>query len=207
VIIKSLESLASNKIMQCQNVPQWIPLRTRTLSCVFETDTGYLRPVKITGVEVLRAIYGAVRDRNWDTVLPVIELERMEQGEDNFSLEFTARCDVTPISFWWKGIIQAQGESLEFRFEGRARSTFLRNRIGFCILHPIKECAGKPCRIQHPDGNWEGAEFPFYISPHQPFKDLRALAWNPSPGVRAEILFEGDVFETEDQRNWTDAPK
>src|SRR6516225_2822770 len=60
--------------MQCQNVPQWIPLRTRTLSCVFETDTGYLRPVKITGVEVLRAIYGAVRDRNWDTVLPVTEL-------------------------------------------------------------------------------------------------------------------------------------
>jgi D-apionolactonase len=177
----------------------------RGLACVFETDTGYLRPVKIGGVEVLRTIYGAVRDRNWDTVLPVIELERAEQGEDDFLLEFTARCDLTPISFLWKGTVHAQGESLEFRFEGQARSTFLRNRIGLCILHPIKECAGKPCRIQHSDGTWGDGEFPLYISPHQPFKDLRALSWSPSHGVSAEILFEGDVFETEDQRNWTDA--
>ena len=112
--------LPLNTMMQGPNVPQWMPLKTRNLACVFETDTGYLRPVKIGGVEVLRAIYGAVRDRNWDTVLPVIELERVEQGEDDFCLEFTARCERAPISFWWKGTIHAQGESLEFRFEGQA---------------------------------------------------------------------------------------
>ncbi len=191
--------------MPSQNITQWIPLKTRVFTCVFETSTGYLRPVKTAKVEVLRAIYGALRDKNWDTVLPELEVRRLEQRDNNFCLEFTARCDRAPISFWWKGTIRGQGGSLEFCFEGEARSTFLRNRLGICILHPITECAGWPCRIQHPDGRWRESKFPFYISPHQPFKDLQALAWHPSNDVEAEIRFEGDVFETEDQRNWTDA--
>ena len=191
--------------MQCQNVPQWILLKTRILRCVFEIDTGYLRPVKVGGVEVLRAVYGAVRDKNWNTVIPVVKLERTEQHEDDFLVEFTARCELSPIAFSWKGIVRAQGGELEFRFEGQAHLAFLRNRIGLCILHPIKECAGKPCRIQQAAGMWVDSEFPLYISPHQPFKDLRSLSWSPATGLSAEMLFEGEVFETEDQRNWTDA--
>ena len=31
------------------------------------------------------------------------------------------------------------------------------------------------------------------------------LSWKPSDSVQAKIQFEGDVFEMEDQRNWTDA--
>jgi D-apionolactonase len=98
-----------------------------------------------------------------------------------------------------------RGGLLEFCFEGHARSAFLRNRIGLCVLHPIKECAGQRCRIQDGEGSWREDVFPFFISPHQPFKKLQALSWNPSSGVQAEIRFEGEVFEMEDQRNWTDA--
>jgi hypothetical protein len=186
-------------------VCQSVLLKTRVFTCVFETATGYLRPVKMGEVEVLRAIYGAVRDKNWDTALFELEVERLEQGEDAFSLEFLARSDQPAIPFWWKGTIVGRGGSLEFTFEGHARSAFLRNRIGLCVLHPIKECAGQRCRVQDGEGNWREDVFPFYISPHQPFKQLHGLSWRPSSDVQAEIRFEGEIFEMEDQRNWTDA--
>jgi D-apionolactonase len=182
-----------------------IPLQTRKFSCFFQTSTGFLRRVKSSGVEVIRAIYGAVRDKNWDTVEPVLDVERVEQGEDSFSLSFTVHHENEPISFSWKGTITGRGSVLEFTFDGHVEKSFLRNRIGICVLHPIVECAGKACRVQHSDGSWEEESFPRFISPHQPFKDIRALSWLPSGRVQASIEFEGEVFEMEDQRNWTDA--
>ncbi|MCW5558831.1 MAG: hypothetical protein KIT22_13515, partial [Verrucomicrobiae bacterium] len=37
------------------------------------------------------------------------------------------------------------------------------------------------------------------------FQDLAGLAHEIEPGLWAELLFEGEAFETEDQRNWIDA--
>jgi D-apionolactonase len=182
-----------------------IPLQTRKFSCIFQTSTGFLRRVRSSGVEVIRAIYGTVRDKNWDTVEPRLEIERVEQGHDSFLLHFTAHHEEDPISFSWKGTIEGKGGILEFTFDGRAKTSFLRNRIGICVLHPIVECAGKPCRVRHSDGAWKEQSFPRFISPHQPLKDIRALAWSPSERVQANIELEGEVFEMEDQRNWTDA--
>ena len=182
-----------------------VSLRTRSFSCFFETETGYLRRVETASVEIVRAIYGAVRDQNWNTINPKLVIETLKQDEDSFVLDFTARCERVPISFWWRGSILGSANRLEFRFDGQSRSTFLRNRIGLCVLHPIAECAGKACLVQHTGGGWHDAAFPLFIAPHQPFRDLTALKWSPSERIAAEIRFEGDVFETEDQRNWTDA--
>jgi len=92
-----------------------------------------------------------------------------------------------------------------YSMDGEARSTFWRNRIGFCVLHPIPECAGRPCRVDKADGTVAQGTFPDAISPHQPFLDMRAISHEVTPGVWAAVRFEGDVFEMEDQRNWTDA--
>ena len=35
--------------------------------------------------------------------------------------------------------------------------------------------------------------------------DLRALTHEAAPGLRVTCRMEGDTFEMEDQRNWTDA--
>ena len=59
--------------MTNQTYPEQIPLQTRKFSCFFEPSTGFLRRVKSSGVEVIRSIYGAVRDKNWDTVEPRLE--------------------------------------------------------------------------------------------------------------------------------------
>src|SRR6185369_6694664 len=45
----------------------------------------------------------------------------------------------------------------------------------------------------------------YHISPNQPFVEMRAIAHEVEPGTWAEVRFAGDIFEMEDQRNWTDA--
>ena len=50
-----------------------------------------------------------------------------------------------------------------------------------------------------------GEYFPTTISPHQPFLNLQTMRWQPASGSVWQLDFSGDVFETEDQRNWTDA--
>jgi hypothetical protein len=49
-------------------------------------------------------------------------------------------------------------------------------------------------------------ELPDLIEPWQPFKDMRAITHTAIPGVTVECIMEGDTFEMEDQRNWSDAP-
>ena len=154
---------------------------------------------------MIRAIYGAVRDPNWNTIQPEIIVNRIETGENHFRLEFQAECSSGEIDFDWHGTIDGKAGTLTFQFAGEAKSTFQKNRIGLCLLHPIRECAGKQCRVRDLGNHWVESEFPLFISPHQPFKALSALSWEVSPGLEAMVTFDGEVFETEDQRNWTDA--
>ena len=98
--------------------------------------------------------------------------------------------------------------------DGEARSTFWRNRIGFCILHPM-EYASTECKIEHVDGTIEQTTFPKFIAPQliindkpspvEPFSNMRALVYQVKQNLLAEVRFEGENFEMEDQRNWTDA--
>jgi hypothetical protein len=88
---------------------------------------------------------------------------------------------------------------------GAALSDFQKNRIGFCVLHPIRECAGKTATTFHSDGSMSQFIFPEQISPTQPVKNVKSMIWEAAPGIKARLDFSGDIFEMEDQRNWTDA--
>jgi hypothetical protein len=173
---------------------------------VFEPTEGFLRHIRLGYQEILRGIYVAVRDRNWGTVPLKISNLNIEKSEDAFRLTFDAECIEREVDFSWKGTVNGDRHgSITFIMDGTARSTFLSNRVGFCVLHPIRECAGRPCVVEKVDGVTERGVFPYYISPHQPFTDMRAISHEVVPGLLAEVRFEGDVFEMEDQRNWTDA--
>jgi hypothetical protein len=182
-----------------------ILLKTSEFSCFFEPQTGFLRQVVVNGCEVIRAIYGAVRDQNWDTVQPKIVVSPISQSDDHFCLEFQVECSSSAIEFRWNGTIEGNAGTLSFKFAGEAISTFKKNRIGLCLLHPIRECIGKRCRVRDISNTWLESEFPLFISPHQPFKNLSAISWVPVADLETTVTFAGDVFETEDQRNWTDA--
>lgn len=179
------------------------PLRAGPVSLLF--SDGDLRHIRVGGVEVVRRIYVAVRDHDWGTVPVTLHDFHLDAHPDHFRITFTARHRWPGIGFDWQGSITGSPDgNLDFEMDGIATTAFRRNRIGFCILHPAA-WHGQPCRVEHVDGRHVESAFPDAISPHQPFFDLRALTQTVPGGTQVECRMEGDTFEMEDQRNWTDA--
>jgi len=178
-------------------------LNAGDLSMVFEN--GNLRYISLKNHEIIRMIYSAVRDKEWLTVCPVISDEEFELQPESFRIKFKAHYLSGEINFLaLYSIIGNSDNSLIFSFEGEAIADFEKNRIGFCLLHPIEGNKGENCKIVHSNNEEENLFFPLLISPHQPFNDIKSMRWKKS-GTICAIDFFGDVFETEDQRNWTDA--
>ncbi|HEX5218601.1 MAG TPA: hypothetical protein VFZ59_03450 [Verrucomicrobiae bacterium] len=190
--------------------PKLVPLQAGPLTLLYDPGSGMVRRIKLGEREVLRGIYAAVRDRDWGTVPGVIQETKREIGTNSFLIEFTSAHRQAEINFMWHGRIRgsALGE-IRYEFDGAAHSDFLRNRIGFCVLHPISECAGARARQTRIDGRTVDCRFPDLIEPQifgqSSFRQLRAVAHEVSPELWAEVSFSGDTFEMEDQRNWTDA--
>ena len=145
---------------------------------LFEPDSAFLRHIRLGDHEVVRALYAAVRDEDWSTVPSQITIREQVIQSDSFRLAFEARCRLGPVEYAWQGVMTGEPSGrIRFTFDGLANSDFRRNRIGICILHPILECAGRPVAVEHVDGTTEQGNFPRDISPHQPFFDIRGLAY------------------------------
>ena len=171
-----------------------------------ELENGNLRYVRYRGVEVLRAVAFLARDRNWATYAPIIGNMKIGQGPDNFTVSYEATCKDPSQELRYRVTISGRADgSLRFEAEGRAVTDFTANRVGFIVLHPLEGVAGAPVEVTRTDGGVERARFPRLISPAQPLFDIRALAHEVVPGVWATCTMEGDAYEMEDQRNWTDA--
>ena len=182
-----------------------IPLRAGPLSMTFDVDNVMLRFVRVGKAEVLRGINAPVRNQFWGTVPPRASDIRLQESAGSFQLTFDVKCQERDIDFLWKGKIVGNSEGhVVFTFDGEAHSTFLRNRLGFCILHG-PSAAGQAWRIEDIHGNETPGHFPKFIAPDQPAKNIRAISHEIAPGVWAHVRCEGDTFEMEDQRNWTDA--
>jgi len=180
-----------------------LKLKAGNLSMIYEE--GNIRYISSGKNEILRMIYSAVRDKKWLTISPEISDEKIEIQPDSFRIIYRCLYKSEDINFSaWYRIEGKSDNSLNFSFEGEALNTFEKCRIGFCILHPVEACSGKPCNIIHSDGHEETLSFPVYISPDQPFLDIISMKWKVDESDYS-LVFSGDVFETEDQRNWTDA--
>ena len=181
-----------------------IALRAGPLSMVFDQDHAMLRFLRVGQIEVLRGINAPVRNQFWGTLpTKVSNVKLRDQGRE-FFLSFDVACVEREIDFSWSGTIVGTAEgTVTFRFRGRANTSFLRNRIGFCVLHPAA-AAGVPWELETTDGERSKGKFPRWISPHQPARNLRAVSHQIAPDVWAKVRCEGETFEMEDQRNWTD---
>ncbi|CAN5787521.1 hypothetical protein BH11BAC3_BH11BAC3_45650 [soil metagenome] len=179
-------------------------LHAGMLSCMYEG--GHLRNIMFGETELIQMLYSALRDHNWQTIPFTITDEKITVKDNGFFISYTALYQKDDISFKSEFEIEGNADnSIRFKMNGEALSTFMRNRIGLCVHHPINECAGKEVTIQHTNGNIETAVFPKLISPHQPFVDISTMQWGTSNGIQVTLSFVGDSFETEDQRNWTDS--
>ena len=97
--------------------------------------------------------------------------------------------------------------------DGRVEASFRRRvvadsvvqRLGLVVLHPA-DAAGRP--FEALDGAGEvtlRGRFPELVSPERVPTAVRSLRWEPATGMHATLSFDGDPWETEDQRAWTDA--
>ena len=194
-------------------LPEQTQLCAGPLSMIFES--GDLRYIRFGDHELLRRVYVAIRDHNWDTILPQLSNLQIERNDDTFRIIYDVTNKGADVDFVWQGTITGDANgTITFSMDGEVLSTFRRNRIGFCVLHPM-DCAGVSSRIEKIDGTVEESTFPISIAPQYliddeikpvaPFNNMRAVRYEVASGVEAEVRFEGETFEMEDQRNWTDA--
>jgi len=168
-------------------------------------EDGNLRTICFAGVEAVRAINYLARDASWGTCKAELSNIRISEGKAAFEVSYDGLCAGPQGSFSYRMTIagKASGE-LTIEAEGVALSDFPTNRTGFVVLHP-SEVAGGRLAITHSDGEIEETTFPDAISPDQPAFDIAALTHEPEPAMICSVTMEGDAFEMEDQRNWTDA--
>ena len=162
---------------------------------------GAVRGLWWHGTEVLRGIDYPIRDENWGTYPAERQPPDVSQGDEG--LEYRQRFTAGPF----EGVFHCQGTaSGEFQAQVSltCRQPARVNRAGFVVLHPVAGFAGSVLEVTHADGSRESTRFPEAISPSQPVFDIRKLRQDAN-GVSAEIEFGGEIFEMEDQRNWSDA--
>jgi hypothetical protein len=173
-----------------------------------ELAGGQLRTMRIGGVEVVRRVYAAVRDGFWNTVPGMISGMEVEEGDGGFAVRYRSEHRQFEADFIWDAEITGHADgTVRFVFDGVARRTFARNRIGLCVLHP-DWLAGSACEVEHVSGELAARAFPHLVDPMQPVRglhDFRVIRHAAVEGVTVEVSCGGDVFEIEDQRNWTDA--
>jgi len=167
---------------------------------------GNLRMLRFKEHEVLRAVAFLVRDKDWGTCSASITGLAVRSEDYGFTISYAARftapsganldCEVS---------ILGTPDGLNFSADCVSDAAFETARAGFVVLHPIVGLAGKPVTVEHADGTIEKAHWPDRIDPWQPFKEIAAITHRVAEGIEATTRFKGDVFEMEDQRNWTDA--
>jgi hypothetical protein len=167
-----------------------------------DLSDGALRSITWHGIEVLRGINCPIRDVNWGTYLPesVVETLGEEDGGFRYERRFTVADGALACRLVYVG--RADG-TLTAEVELRPEREFPTNRSGFTVLHPLKGFVGTDMRVEHSSGE-ERIPAPELISPSQPVFDIVGLHYAVD-GANVSLRFSDEIFEMEDQRNWTDA--
>ncbi|MBK7134424.1 MAG: hypothetical protein IPH69_16855 [Bacteroidales bacterium] len=129
------------------------------LSMIYEN--GSIRRISIGKTEIIRMIYATVRDKEWITILPEISEEIIKSDKESFYISYKSSYKSGDIDFSSRIKIEGKPDSsVILSFEGEALKDFEKNRIGFCVLHPIEGYTGNECIIIHPDKKSEISRFP-----------------------------------------------
>lgn len=184
--------------------PKQTTLKAGPFTMIYEK--GFIRQIRYGRHEVLRMIYMALRDKDWGTFTPQISNEQIMVYERSFHIRYTCQyLKKGSVIFEWKAEIEGEESGrVTFFIDGKAFSDLLKNRAGFCILHPIEDTAGEPVTVTGHNGDSVTASFPRFIAPQDPFCDIIKMKWLNN-GNAYILEMDGDIFEMEDQRNWTDA--
>jgi hypothetical protein len=170
---------------------------------LFEGDP---RGIRLFGTEVLRGLSYPVRDEDWGTFATVTEAERHEEGAE--AMRYERRFRETGGTFHGVFTIEANTHATGAEIVATVRYVFQRDldicRAGFTLLHPIKGVAGNEMTLRLANGQTARSHFPERIAAIPPAVDYIGMSHRAGP-VEIDIAFEGESFEMEDQRNFSDA--
>jgi D-apionolactonase len=187
-------------------VPTRREIRAGPLSAVLQD--GVVRYVKFGETEIVRRLYMALRDQNWNTIPTTYSNWNYNIKANSFRISFTAENKKGDINYRWEGSIVGDGTGqLTFAMRGQVLSGFKKRIIGLCALFPIREYAGLSTTVVRRNNEKLSATFPYYVSSQQPlpgFDDVSEVDC-AIDGADVQVKFEGDQFEMEDQRSFTDA--
>ena len=131
--------------------------------------------------------------------MPVLDLDVHHRAQD--------------LDFAWHCRVRADGQqALVYEMDGRAQSDFSYNRIGLCVLHPPALTAGRGYPAWSRGSPASAGFLPVLVGPQMVldgrifslFPAFDRLEVDATPDLVLAFEFEGDAFEMEDQRNWTD---
>lgn len=187
-------------------MPDTLENRTSPATCgpfAVTFGEGGIRSVTWHGTEVLRGITAPVRDIDWGVIPEVTARETLDEIGTGLRYSRVSHLPNDMGEARFVVDILPSG-SLDIAWTLTASAPLTVNRAGFCVLHPLSGIEGAELRVTRPDGtSWDTA-FPTRITPAQPAKDIAALSYR-GHGIDIDIQFEGETFEMEDQRNWSDA--
>ncbi|TXR55777.1 hypothetical protein [Quadrisphaera setariae] len=158
-------------------------------------DIGY------RGRHLLRSVRAVSRDADWGTRA----LRASAVRETTTGVQVDVTVDDEDGSALLVGTVTVEAVHARLTVTARleAQAEVRTNRTGLVVLHPT-HLAGTALAVTHPGGDVEATQFPRSVSPHQPAVEIAGLSWTDG-GLDVAVGLEGDVFEMEDQRNWTDA--
>src|SRR5262245_32026391 len=88
-----------------RKVARPMKLHAGKLQLIFDPQTLSVRGIRWNGREIVRAIYGAIRDADWGTVAPAVSDLQVQADDSAFAVSFTAECVSGEIDFLWEGRI------------------------------------------------------------------------------------------------------
>lgn len=177
-----------------------------------EMDGCDLRSVTWGGTEVIQRLYMAVRDAPWNTVPGELSGCGIYQGPTEFRLTWHQRHRDAQIDVAWEGLVHGRADgSLVYEMKATAGTSFRYAKIGLNVHHAPSVYLGRGYRARAKAGMIQ-AVLPELIAP-QLIKDGSLTAMFDYfdeltfelDDCEATFSFEGDQFEMQDHRNWSDA--
>jgi hypothetical protein len=148
---------------------------------------------------VLRSLRAVIRDSDWNTANLVVEDEsvaddaiRLKVSSEGYGSSFEGTVELSVVE-----------NTAQFVIDLISKRQFRSNRTGIIVLHSPLD-SGSEALVIDPDANSNQKVFPEAIDPNQPMENIQSLKWSRG-NFQTTLSFDGEVFETEDQRNWTDA--
>ncbi|MHB9024478.1 MAG: hypothetical protein ACYC7E_09915 [Armatimonadota bacterium] len=168
---------------------------------------GELRYLRVGEREIVRRIYFAAREMDFDTAMPTFTKVDVQDGGDHFTIQLDAVCAGPTIDFRWHGIIEGTAEGkVTFSVQGLSPNGFQSPRVGICVLFGAEALAGTPYEVADTHGKTETGIFPHDVSPSLLVKqNFNTLRYRCEDGLEVRCAFTGRGSGMEDQRNYCDS--